>query len=98
MTAPVTGSITATNAGIAPAKLSDLKGGDAQTNSAAIRAVLDGAKGPFRDIVLLNTAAALIVGGKATTLTDGVALATHSIESGAARAALDTLIAVTNAA
>jgi anthranilate phosphoribosyltransferase len=48
--------------------------------------------------VLLNTAAALIVGDKATSLTDGVALATHSIESGAARAALDKLIEVTNAA
>ena len=62
-----------------------------------MRELFDGKKGPFRDIVLLNTAAALIVGGKATTLTDGVALATHAIESGAARAALQKLVEITNA-
>jgi anthranilate phosphoribosyltransferase len=89
--------VTPADAGLAPAKLSDLKGGDAATNAAAIRELLAGAKSPFRDIVLLNTAAALIVGGKAASLTDGVALAVHSIESGAARAALDKLIAITKA-
>ena len=87
--------VTPADAGLPPAKLSDLKGGDAATNAAAMRELLAGAKGPIRDIVLLNTAAALIVGGKAASLTDGVALAVHSIESGAARAALDKLIAVT---
>jgi anthranilate phosphoribosyltransferase len=90
--------VTPADAGLPPAKLSDLKGGDAATNAAAIRELLSGRKGPFRDIVLLNTAAALIVGGKATSLTDGVALATHAIESGAARAALQRLVDVTNAA
>jgi anthranilate phosphoribosyltransferase len=89
--------VTPADAGLPPAKLSDLKGGDAATNAAAMRELLAGAKGPIRDIVLLNTAAALIVGGKAASLTDGVALAVHSIESGAARAALDKLIAVTSA-
>ena len=89
--------VTPADAGLPPAKLSDLKGGDAATNAAVMRELLAGAKGPIRDIVLLNTAAALIVGGKATSLTDGVALAVHSIESGAARAALDKLIAVTTA-
>lgn len=89
--------VTPADAGLAPAKLADLKGGDAATNAAAIRDLLAGVKGPFRDIVLLNTAAALIVGGKATSLTDGVALAVHAIESGAARAALDKLIQITNA-
>ncbi len=89
--------VTPADAGLQPAKLADLKGGDAKTNAAAIRDVLSGAKGPFRDIVLLNTAAALIVAGKAASLTDGVALAVHSIESGAARGALDKLIAITNA-
>lgn len=89
--------VTPADAGLAPAKLADLKGGDAATNAAAIRELLTGVKSPFRDIVLLNTAAALIVGGKATSLTDGVALAVHSIESGAARAALDKLIQITNA-
>lgn len=90
--------VTPADAGLPPAKLSDLKGGDATTNAAAIRELLGGMKGPFRDIVLLNAAAALIVGGKATSLTDGVALATHAIESGAARAALQRLVDVTNAA
>ncbi len=88
--------VTPADAGLQPAKLSDLKGGDAQTNAEAIRDVLAGTLCPFRDIVLLNAAAALIVGGKAASLTDGVALATHSIESGAARRTLDKLIAVSN--
>jgi anthranilate phosphoribosyltransferase len=88
--------VTPADAGLSPARLSDLKGGDAQTNAAAIRDVLAAKKGPFRDIVLLNAAAALIVGGKAANLTDGVAMAAHAIESGAAKAALDKLIAITN--
>jgi len=88
--------VTPADAGLPPAKLSDLKGGDDKTNAEAIRQVLAGAKTPFRDIVLLNAAAALVVAGKATNLTDGVALAAHSIESGAAQAALDKLVAITN--
>ena len=88
--------VTPADAGLNPAKLSDLRGGDAKTNAAAIRAVLSGEKGPFRDIALLNAAAALIVGGKAANLVDGVALGAHAIESGAAMVALDKLIAVTN--
>lgn len=89
--------VTPADAGLAPAKLSDLKGGDAKHNAAAISDVLAGKSGPFRDIVLLNAAAALIVGGKAKSLTDGVALSVHAIESGAARMALERLIAITNA-
>ncbi len=90
--------VTPADAGIAPAKLSDLKGGDPKTNARALRAVLEGQKGPYRDIVLLNAAAALIVGGKAASLTDGAALAVHAIESGAAKSALDRLIAITSTA
>ncbi|MFM9938479.1 MAG: anthranilate phosphoribosyltransferase [Hyphomicrobiaceae bacterium] len=89
--------VTPADAGLAPAKLSDLKGGDARTNAAAIRDVLAGKRGPFRDIVLLNAAAALIVGGKTTELRQGVEMAAHAIDSGAALRALETLIAVTNA-
>ena len=88
--------VTPADAGLPPAKLSDLKGGDAATNAEAIRGVLAGRKGPFRDIVLLNAAAALIVGGKAANLPEGVALATHAIEAGTARQALDGLVAVSN--
>jgi anthranilate phosphoribosyltransferase len=90
--------VTPADAGLAPAKLADLKGGDAKMNASAIRGLLAGKKSPFRDIVLLNSAAALIVGGKAANLTDGVALAAHSIESGAAAKALEKLIEVSNAA
>ena len=88
--------VTPADAGLAPAKLSNLKGGDAATNAIAIRDVLSGQRGPFRDIVLLNAAAALIVGGKASNLTHGVELAAHAIDVGTARAALDRLIAITN--
>lgn len=90
--------ITPQDAGLPPAKLSDLKGGDAAHNADAIRRVLDGEKGPFRDIVLLNAAAALIVGGKAKDLIDGVAKATRSIDSGLAKQALAKLVEITNAA
>ena len=60
-------------------------------NAAHICAVLGGLKGPFRDIVLLNAAAALLVAGKAQSLRDGVALAAESIDSGEALAVLDAL-------
>ncbi len=89
--------VTPADAGLAPAKLSDLRGGDARTNAAAIRDVLAGKPGPFRDIVLLNAGAALVVGGKVEALADGVAVAARSIESGAANRALERLIAVSNA-
>jgi anthranilate phosphoribosyltransferase len=90
--------VTPADAGLPPAKLADLRGGDAAANADAIRRLLAGERGPFRDIVLLNTAAALIVGGKAANLTDGVALAAHSIESGAAAKALEMLVKVSNRA
>jgi anthranilate phosphoribosyltransferase len=90
--------VTPADAGLPPAKLSDLKGGDAATNAAAIRRVLAGEKGPFRDIVVLNTAAALIVAGKAGSLPEGASLAAAAIDSGAAARALERLVAVTNAA
>jgi anthranilate phosphoribosyltransferase len=88
--------VTPADAGLAPAKLSDLKGGDEKENAAAIRDVLAGKKTPLRDIAVLNAAAALIVAGKAANLLDGAALAAHSIESGAARKALERLVAITN--
>lgn len=90
--------VTPADAGLAPAKLSDLKGGDAATNAAAIRDVLAGKPGPFRDIVLLNAAAALVVGGKAADLAEGVAMAARSIDSGAAGRALERLVELSNAA
>ncbi len=86
------------DAGLKRATLAQLKGGDAQVNAAAIRQVLGGEPGPFRDVVLLNAAAALIVGGKAASLAEGVERAARAIDTGAAAQALDKLVAVTNAA
>jgi anthranilate phosphoribosyltransferase len=85
------------DAGLPRVKLDALKGGDAKANAAAIRDVLAGKPGPFRDIVLLNSAAALIVADKAANLADGVERAARSIDTGAAARSLDKLIAVTNA-
>jgi anthranilate phosphoribosyltransferase len=80
------------NAGLSEAKPEDLIGGDAAENAAHIRAVLGGNQGPFRDIVLLNAAAALLVAGKAKTLREGVALAAESIDSGKAKGVLEALV------
>ena len=64
--------------------------------AAALRAVLEGTPGPYRDIVLLNAAAALIVGGLAANLAGGVTRAAAAIDSGAALKALDRLVAISN--
>jgi len=79
--------------GLPRARLADLKGGDASENAAIILEVLHGVRGPRRDVVLLNAAAALVAGGSAAQLTDGLALAARSIDSGAARARLEALVA-----
>jgi anthranilate phosphoribosyltransferase len=90
--------VTPEEAGLPRANPAMLKGGDAATNAEALRGVLDGAPGAYRDIVLLNAAAALVVADKATDLKQGVALAAESIASGKARAALERLVAITNEA
>ncbi len=84
------------DAGLFAAHPRDLKGGDAATNAAALRALLAGAAGPYRDIVLLNSAATLVVAGRVADLKEGVALARHAIDSGAAGQALSRLVAITN--
>jgi anthranilate phosphoribosyltransferase len=84
--------ISPRNAGLPDARPEDLIGGNAVENAAHIRAVLGGLKGPLRDIVLLNAAAALLVAGKASTLREGVALASKSIDSGKALAVLEALV------
>jgi len=88
--------VTPDDAGLPRAPLAELKGGDATVNAAKLRALLLGETGPYRDIVLFNTAAALIVAGKAASLEDGVRRAASAIDSGAAAQALDKLVAVTN--
>jgi len=85
-------------AGLPFARADDLKGGDAEQNAAALTAVLQGEPSAFRDIVLLNTAAALVVAERADDLRQGVAMAAEAIDSGAAKATLDRLVAVTNRA
>jgi len=79
------------------ASIEDLSGGDAAANAAIIREVLAGTKSPRRDIVLLNTAAALVAAGKADHLKDALPLAVESIDSGAAAHKLEALVRFTNA-
>jgi anthranilate phosphoribosyltransferase len=83
--------ISPRNAGLPDARPEDLTGGHAVENAAHIRALLGGLRGPLRDIVLLNAAAALLGAGKAKTLREGVALASESIDSGKALAVLEAL-------
>jgi anthranilate phosphoribosyltransferase len=85
------------DAGIGRAKSEDLKGGDGVHNAEALKAVLDGKPGAYRDIALMNAAASLVVAGKANTLADGAQLAAQSIDSGAAKARLEKLVTVSNA-
>ena len=73
-----------------------LKGGDADCNARILRRILDGEEGPQRDVVLLNAAAAMVVGGRAEDITAGLEVARESIDSGKARHALDRLVEVSN--
>lgn len=88
--------VTPEEVGLSRASPDDLRGGDAETNAAALRAVLGGEHGPYRDIVLMNAAAALIVAGKAADLKTGIAMAARSLDEGWAMRALDRLVAITN--
>ena len=83
--------------GLKRVNLKDLEGGNAHENAEALRGVLKGQDGPYRDIVLLNSAAALYVTGKALNIADGIKMAQNSIDNGQALSALDTLIRVSNA-
>jgi anthranilate phosphoribosyltransferase len=84
------------DAGLPVSKAEDLKGGDAEYNAAAIRAVLSGETGAYRDIVLFGAAAALKVAGRTDDLREGVTMAAEAIASGKAQAALDGMAAITN--
>jgi anthranilate phosphoribosyltransferase len=84
--------------GLAPARAEDLTGGDREVNAAAVRAVMAGERGPHRDIVLLNAAAGILVGGVAESLAHGLELAGQSIDSGAAAETLRRFAAVSQAA
>ena len=88
--------VTPEDAGLSRADPADLKGGDAETNARAITEMLDGQSGPYRDIVLLNAGAALVVADKAGDLKDGATLAAEAIASGKASETLAQLVTITN--
>lgn len=83
--------------GLVAARPDQLKGGNAAVNAELARRVLDAERGPHRDIVVLNAAAALVVGGAAADLTEGMVLAADAIDSGRAAATLERLVAVSQA-
>src|SRR5689334_19161652 len=89
--------VTPEQAGLSRCETGALRGGDGDANAAALQSVLDGKPGAYRDVALLNAAAALIVAGKARDLKEGVAMGTKSLDGGAAAAKLKHLIAVSNA-
>ena len=85
------------DAGLTRVRPETLRGGDAAANAWALHGVLKGDAGAYRDVSLLNAAAALVVAGRAPNIAQGVALAAKSIDSGEALGRLDLLIAVSNA-
>ncbi|HMB76187.1 MAG TPA: anthranilate phosphoribosyltransferase [Kiloniellaceae bacterium] len=89
-------SITPEDAGLPRADLADLRGGDGRQNAEALRRLLEGEKGPYRNVVLMGSAAALIVAGKAKDLKEGVAQAAEAIDSGKAMTVLADLVRITN--
>jgi anthranilate phosphoribosyltransferase len=89
--------ITPAEAGLPNATTEDLKGGDAVANAASLRAVLEGKPSAFRNVALLNAAAALVVAGKAKDLKEGVVLGAKSLDSGAAMDKLELLVKVSHA-
>jgi len=89
--------VTPEDGGLPRANGDALKGGDAAANAVSLRGVLEGKPGAFRDVALLNAAAALVVAGRAKDLKEGVAIGTKSLDSGAAADRLLRLIAVSNA-
>lgn len=88
--------VTPEEAGLPVANPADLKGGDPSLNAAKLKAMLEGEKGAYRDIVLINAAAALIVADKAHDLKEGVVMAAEAIDSGKALKVLEALVRVSN--
>lgn len=88
--------ISPADAGLPTAKPEDLKGGDDGHNAAAVRSLLAGEPSAYRDVVLLNASAALIIAGEVTDLKAGVSKAAAAIDGGQAQAVLDKLVEITN--
>lgn len=89
-------TVTPQDAGLPLASIDEIRGGDAEVNAAALNALLAGERGAYRDIVLLNAAAALVVGERADDLTQGAIIAARVIDDGLAAQALAALVAATN--
>ena len=90
-------TVTPEDAGLPRADIAALRGGDAEENALALQNLLAGAKGAYRDIVVLNAAAALVVADRAADLREGAALAAAVIDDGRAARALADLVVATNA-
>jgi anthranilate phosphoribosyltransferase len=90
--------LTPDDFGVATVSLDAIRGGDGAVNAAALRDVLGGAKTAYRDVALCNAAASLIVAGKAKDVTEGMHLASQSLDTGSAARALEKLIAISNSA
>ncbi|MCL4146971.1 UNVERIFIED_CONTAM: hypothetical protein GTU68_030263 [Idotea baltica] len=88
--------VSPADAGLSTSPLSALEGGDVQENALAITELLDGQEGPFRDVVLLNAAAGLLVFGAVETLADGVVAAENALDGGEAKMTLMRLAALSN--
>ena len=89
-------TLTPEAVGLARHTKDELRGGNAAYNAKALRDMLGGAAGAYRDTVLMNAGAGLVVAGKATTLVDGIAAAAQAIDSGRALQVLDRLIEISN--
>jgi anthranilate phosphoribosyltransferase/anthranilate synthase/phosphoribosyltransferase len=85
-------TLDASDAGLEPVPLAEIAGGDATENATALQAVLQGARNGYRSTILFNAAAALIVAGATSSLSDGVGIAAEAIDSGRAAAVLTRLI------
>ncbi len=88
--------ITPEEVGLERVALDKIKGGTPEENAEALLALLDGEKGPYRDVTLLNAAAAILIGRKCTTLQEGISLAAQSIDSGKAKKAFQDMKRITN--
>jgi anthranilate phosphoribosyltransferase len=84
--------VTPEEFGLSRAPLTHIAGGDATENAAIIRGILSGKKSPHRDVVLLNSAAALVAAGRADHIAEAMPIAAHSIDSGAAATKLEALV------
>ena len=89
-------AITPESIGLPRHRREELRGGDAAFNARALRNLLEGAPGAYRDTVLMNAGAGLVVAGKAASLADGAAMAARAIDGRQALGVLDALVRISN--